>query len=545
MKSTDGSPNAKRLPWLRPVLWVGGSFVAFYVIFFDPLGIHPVDGWLRPLTGYASTGAAVTEGEEPTSVWTCPMHPHILDERSGSCPICGMDLVPANRGTGKPEGEGLEREVLYYRNRLDPSVTSPVPATDAMGMDYEPVYAEEGVATASGEREILFYRNPMDPTIISPVPATDEMGMDYVPVYVDDAGRDGGGGATVSIDPRVVQNMNVQTVEAERRDLTHEIRTVGYLEYDQQRMVTVTTKYSGWVEKVYVNYVGEPVRKGQALFEIYSPELVQTEQELLSALEYSRRLSGAAPEVRKRAEALVAAARTRLSYWDVSSQQIARLEESGEIFRTLTVLAPASGLVMKRLPGLEGMAVSPGMETYHIANLSSLWLSVEIFENQLAWIREGTAADVAFDYFPGESFRGTVRFIEPELSEKTRTLSAKIEVPNPGGRLRAGMFATVVFQPVAAADVVTVPALAVLRTGQRDIVVLDLGSGRFEPRPVTLGHQADRYVEILDGLREGDRVVTSAQFLIDSEASLQEAIQKMISRRQQESVAPMEDAHAQ
>jgi RND family efflux transporter MFP subunit len=336
----------------------------------------------------------------------------------------------------------------------------------------------------------------------------------------------------VSIDPAVVQNMNVQSALVERRDLSHEIRTVGYLEYDQERMVTVTTKYTGWVEKVYVNYVGEPVRKGQPLFEIYSPELVQTEQELLSAIKYARKFEGVAEDARRRAEALVDAARTRLSYWDIAPEQIARLEETGEIFRTLKVVAPSSGLVMKRMPGLEGMAVKPGMETYHIANLASLWLSIELFEDQVAWIRERAPADVTFTYFPGESFRGTVRFIEPEFSEKTRTLRVKLEVPNPKRRLRAGMFATVTFQPVAARDAITVPSLAVLRTGQRNVVVVDLGAGRFTPQTVILGHQGGEYVEILSGLEEGDRIITSAQFLIDSEANLQEAIQKMIAQRQ-------------
>jgi RND family efflux transporter MFP subunit len=280
------------------------------------------------------------------------------------------------------------------------------------------------------------------------------------------------------------------------------------------------------------------VRKGQPLFEIYSPELIQTEQELLSAIEYAKKLERSGDDVRRRAEALVDAARTRLSYWDISAEQIARLEETGEIFRTLKVVAPSGGLVMKRMPGLEGMAVKPGMQAYHIANLSSLWLSVEIFEDQVAWVRERTPAEVAFTYFPGETFHGTVRFIEPEFSEKTRTLRVKLEVTNPDRRLRAGMFATVTFQPVAAREAITVPSLAVLRTGQRSVVVVDQGNGRFTPRVVILGHAGGEYVEILDGLEAGERVVTSAQFLIDSEANLQEAIQKMIAQRQQAASEP-------
>lgn len=384
-------------------------------------------------------------------------------------------------------------------------------------------------ATAiSPGREILFYRSPMDPTVTSPVPVKDEMGMDYLPVFADEAEAIKGAGTSVRIDPAVVQNMNVQSAVVERRDIGHEIRTVGYLEYDQERMVTVTTKYMGWVETVYANYVGEPVQAGQPLFEIYAPELVQTQQELLSALQYASRFEGAEPGVRERALALVDAVRTRLGYWDISPDQIGALERTREVSRTLQVVAPSDGLIMKRMPGLEGMAVQPGMELFHIADLSTLWLSVEVFEDQVAWVRHGTPAAVTFTYFPGETFHGTVRFMEPEFSEQTRTLRVKLEVPNPGGRLRSGMFATVVFDPIAARGALTVPSLAVLRTGRRNVLVMDLGEGRFSPREVVLGQEGAGFVEVLEGVSEGERVVTSAQFLIDSEASLQEAVQKMI-----------------
>ncbi len=434
---------------VRGAAWVAGSFAAFYLLFFDPLGIHPVDTWLQRTVGYhAGPMASAASGEERSA--------------------------------------------------------------------------------AGGEREILFYRNPMDPTISSPVPATDEMGMDYLPVYADEAERALGAGATVVIDPVVVQNMNVRTETATRRDLRHEIRTVGYLEYDQERMVTVTTKYDGWIEKVYVNYVGEPVTEGAGLFEVYSPELVQTEQELLSAIRYASRFGDGADDARLRAEALVAAARARLAFWDISPDQIARLEETGEIFRTLTVTAPAGGLVMKRMPGLEGMAVTPGMEAYHIADITSLWLSVEVFEDQVVWIRPGVEAEAAFTYFPGETIRGTVEFIEPEMSEQTRTLTVKIAVPNPEGRLRQGMFATVVFDPVLVRGALTVPTDSVLRTGRRNVVIVALGGGRFEPREVELGQLSEGLAEVRSGLAAGDEVVTSSQFLLDSESRLQVAVQKMI-----------------
>ncbi|HVS65362.1 MAG TPA: efflux RND transporter periplasmic adaptor subunit [Thermoanaerobaculia bacterium] len=416
-------------------------------------------------------------------------------------------------------------EMLSIDERLR---SRPRPSSDA-GAGLQDV--TETPAASGADRSILFYRNPMDPTITSPVPAKDEMGMDYIPVYADEAEAWKGAGTTVRIDPAVVQNMNVQAAAVERRDLTRRIRTVGYLEYDQERMVTVTTKYSGWVERVYTNYVGEPVRAGEPLFEIYSPELVQTQQELLSAIRYADRLASEAGEsAQHRAHDLVDATRTRLGYWDISPAQISGVERTGEVLRTLQVVAPASGLIMKRMEGLEGMAVRPGMELFHIANLSTLWLTVEVFEDQLAWIEVGTPAEVSLTYFPGETLRSRVRFIEPAFSEQTRTLRVKLEVPNPGRRLRAGMFATVTFLPSAARGALAVPSLAVLRTGRRSLVVVDLGEGRFAPREVVLGHQSEGYVEVLDGLAEGERVVTSAQFLIDSEANLQEAIQKMITQ---------------
>ncbi len=381
------------------------------------------------------------------------------------------------------------------------------------------------------EKEILFYRNPMDPGITSPVPRKDDMGMDYVPVYADEAGSVVEQGAVVTIDPAVQQNMNVVTRRVERRDISHEIRTVGSLGYDQERMVSVTTKYPGFIEKTYVNYIGQPVTKGEPLFEIYAPELVQTEQELLAALRYVRQLESAPDDARDRARSLIEAARQRLGYWDVSPEQIARLEETGEVFRTLQVLAPASGVVMMRMPGLEGMATQPGMELLHIADLSNLWLTVEVFDNQLPWIDVGSPATVSLSYFPGVTYRGRVRYIEPEVSEKTRTVQLTLDVPNRDGRLRVGMYATVVFEPVAATDALTVPAEAVLRTGQRDLVIVALGGGRFAPREVVLGPRADGSVQVLEGLADGDEVVTSAQFLIDSESNLREAIQKMIAAK--------------
>jgi len=466
---------------VRAVLWALAGAVVMLLLVADPLGISPVDGWL----GLQHGSSAEVDTAESHGLWTCGMHPQVIEEAPGQCPICGMNLVPLR----------------------------------------------EDVGVGDGEREILFYRNPMDPTVSSPVPRKDDMGMDYVPVYADEVESATADGAVVTINPAVQQNMNVVTERVRRRDISHRIRTVGYLDYDQEKMVSVTTKYPGFIEKTYVNYIGQPVRKGEPLFEIYAPELVQTERELLSALRYTRNLSAAPEETRRRAEALLEAARQRLAYWDISDEQVRQLEETGEVFRTLQVTASAGGVVMKRMPGLEGMAVRPGMELLHIADLSDLWLTVEIFEDQLPWLDVGSTAAISLTYFPGEAFHGRVRYIEPEVSEKTRTIQLTLEVPNRGSRLRVGMYATVVFEPVAASDAITVPSQAVLRTGERNVVIVALGEGRFAPREVRLGPQGDGFVQVLEGLADGDEIVTSAQFLIDSESNLREAIQKMIAAK--------------
>jgi len=426
--------------------------------------------------------------EEGVELWTCGMHPQVVQDRPGTCPICGMNLV-------RKSGAGSEP-------------------------------AEQPETT--GQRHILFYRNPMNPTVTSPVPMRDEMGMEYVPVYSDQISANPAEGAIVRLDRGTIQKMGVTTVTVGRGPLSRQIRTVGYLDYDQEKMVSITTKYEGFVEKVYVNYLGQPVRKGDPLFEVYSPELIQTQQELLSALEFAQSMKDAPGHARHRAEGLVEAARTRLSYWDVTPEQVERLESTRTVLRTFTVTAPVSGLVMKRMDGLEGAAISSGMGVMHIADLSSLWLNVEVFEDQLPWLSTNNRAKVTLTYFPGRSFSGRIRFIEPAVSEKTRTIKLTLQVPNPDGDLRAGMYATVDFDPTIVEDAIVIPSHAVFRTGRRDLVIVDLGGGRFAPRIVELGPEGDGRVQVLSGLSEGESLVTSSQFLIDSESNLRDAIQQML-----------------
>jgi Cu(I)/Ag(I) efflux system membrane fusion protein/cobalt-zinc-cadmium efflux system membrane fusion protein len=455
-------------------LLVGVGLTLFLVA--DPLDVSPVDEWLG-LEKLDSGGIGIE-----AQLWTCGMHPEVLQDEPGICPICQMDLVPVDSGNGAGNDD------------------------------------EHGGAA---------WTCPMHPNILEEEPGECPIcGMELVSAADNEAQEDGHGRA-VSIDPVVVQNMNVSIEQVERRDLTRRVRTIGHLDYDQEAMVSVTTRYSGFVERVFADSVGQRVRKGEPLFEVYAPELVQTQRELLSALEYARDLEGSSSEVRRRSEQLVAAARTRLSYWEVTAEQIAAIESSGEVMRSLEVVSPISGVIMKRLHGLEGMAIRPGMDVIHVADLSTLWLSVEVFEGQLPWISEGSTARVRLDYFPGESFTARVRFIEPEVSPQTRTVRLTLEVPNHRGRLRVGMYATVEFEPVVARDAVVVPSQAVIRSGERDVVVLALGDGRFAPREITVGAQSNGLLQVLEGLDGSERIVTSAQFLIDSESNLRAAIDKL------------------
>lgn len=381
----------------------------------------------------------------------------------------------------------------------------------------------------SGGKKILYWYAPMDPTYIRDEPGKSPMGMDLVPKYAgeDEEEEDKPG---IKIDPATVQNIGVLTETVKRGDLRVEVRTVGTLDYNEDRIFWVNTKYDGWLEKVYVNYVGQPVRKGEPLFEIYSPDLVSTQEEYLSALKYRDKLAGSDfPDAVARAERLVEASRSRLLYWDITDEQIRRLEEKGQITKTLTAVSPVSGLVVKKMDeALEGMHAKAGMNLYKVADLSSLWVHVEIYEYQLPWIKPGQAAEIEISYYPGEVFEGKVLFFYPYLDEKTRTMKVCIEIPNTDGRLRPEMFATVNFSPVAAEGAVLVPEMAVLHTGERDVVVLDLGGGRFEPRNVKLGLQGEGMYQVLEGLEGGEKIVTSSQFLIDSESNLREAINKML-----------------
>ena len=351
------------------------------------------------------------------------------------------------------------------------------------------------------------------------------MGMDLVPVYADGAGDLPPG--TVRIDPGFVQSVGVRKrARGIRRGIAQTIRTLGTLAHNDRQIAWVNTKYDGWIENVAVNYLGETVEEGQVLFDIYSPRLVTTQMEYLQAVDYAARLETSAyPAIAERARSLVASARARLGYWDITDEQIATLERERTPRRTLSVLSPVTGVVVEKMDqALDGMFVEAGMNLYKMADLTTIWVDVEVFEHQVEAMRVGQRAQVELPYLSGRPYTGFVRYLYPHFDERTRTMTVSIELENPDLTLRAGMYANVTFDVPVARNALAVPEEAVIRGGTRDLVVLERSPGRFQVAAVTLGRQGGGVWEVLDGVAEGDTVVVSAQFLIDSESNLTQAI---------------------
>jgi len=396
---------------------------------------------------------------------------------------------------------------------------------------------------ASGERRILYYRNPMNPEVTSPTPMKDPMGMDYVPGYADEPGTGGSGtsepppGAgpeAVRIDPHVIQQTGVTTERAERRALSRTLRTVGIVQPDERRLYSVTVKFAGWVERLYVNFTGDRVRRGQPLARIYSPELLATQREYLLALRYVQSLGPeASAETRTEAGKLLDSAHQRLRLWDISERQIRALARRGEPTRTMTIHASSSGVVLEK-EITAGSRVEPGMTLLRIADLREVWVFAQIYPYQLPWLRLGQSAAVEVPGLPDETLEGRVNYIQPIVTAEARTVEVRIQVSQPGEtvRLKPNMYANVEIRSEVQEEAVAIPEQAILRTGERNVAIVALGGGYFEPREVELGATADRYVEILEGIEPGEEVVTSAQFLIDSESNLRAALNAMGGRPQ-------------
>jgi membrane fusion protein, copper/silver efflux system len=380
-----------------------------------------------------------------------------------------------------------------------------------------------GGEAAKPARKILYYRNPMGLPDTSPTPKKDPMGMEYVPVYEGGAEEAPAGTHQIRISTEKIQKLGVRTEAAGRRALDRVVRAVARLEADERRQFAIAPKFEGYIQRLYVNATGQPVQRGQPLFDVYSPELVSAQREYAIASEGVRALGNAGETAREGMKQLAQSSLQRLKNWDISDEQIQALARSGTARHTLTFRSPVSGIVTEK-KAVQGMRFMPGEALYQVADLSSVWAIADVFEQDIGLVKAGAKARVRFDAYPGKDFEGTIAYVYPTLKPETRTIPVRIELPNPQRLLKPGMFAQVELPVGGQAKVLAVPASAIIDSGTRRIALVQLQEGRFEPREVKLGARSEDYVEVLEGVREGEPVVVAANFLIDAESNLKAAV---------------------
>ena len=379
---------------------------------------------------------------------------------------------------------------------------------------------ETAQTAATGSRKIKYYKSTMMLGEISKTPRKDSMGMDMVPVF--EGAEDT---SVISVDPVTIQVMGVRTAKVTRGPLNRVIRTVGVVDYNETALADVTTKFRGWIEKLYVDSTGKEVHKGEPLFDIYSPDLYSAQNEYVLALTQG-------------SPGLKTSARLKLALFDISDDQIAEMERTRTPQRTLRINAPIDGIVVEKT-AVQGQMVDAGMKLYRLADLSLVWVQAQVYEEDLAFLKLGQEVEVSLSYLPDRKFKGRITYIYPTVDEKTRTAHVRMEFHNPGLFLKPGMFATVQVRAELEPSALLVPDSAVLRSGEKNTVFVALDGGKFEPRVVTLGPRAENNMyQALSGLKEGESVVTSAQFMLDSESQLREAIQKMLERPKESEPVP-------
>jgi Cu(I)/Ag(I) efflux system membrane fusion protein/cobalt-zinc-cadmium efflux system membrane fusion protein len=512
---------------------LGGIFISILVITAVLGGLY--------LYGYRLMIHAVTPASTPgTSLekkiicWVSPKDSNYIRQEPGK-DSHGLDLVPVYAGgeAAPPAAASKEgRKIKYWVSPMDPGYVSDKPGKAPCGMDLVPVYEDAAsvptpTAAPKEGRKIKYWVSPMDPGYVSDKPGKAPCGMELVPVY-EETGEAAAPG-TIAVDPNTLQSMGVRTAKVETRELSRTIRAVGRVTYDEHRLATVTTKVTGWVDRLYTRVTGDPIRKGKPLLSIYSPELVSTQKEYLLALNNLKNLQKSSfPELGESAQRLLAASRQRLEYWDISPAQVDALEKTGHVKKDLTLTSPVNGIVIKRMV-TQGQMVQAGAPLLEVVDLSTVWVEADIYEYELPWIKAGQQAAMTLTYLPGETFTGKVLYIYPMLSGTTRTAKVRLAFANPGSKLKPEMFAQVVIKSPLAQAAVAIPTEAVLDSGEKQIVFIALGKGRFEPKEVKLGIEGeDGWRQVVSGLKGGEEVVTSAQFLLDSESRIREAIAKML-----------------
>ena len=487
-------------------------------------GMEALRRLATPLTIFQSFASENQKTPTPVTAEGIPMAPPLFyRDPMGKAEISatpkkdpmGMDYLPVYRS----DSDGTGR-ILFYRDPMGRPEISPAPMKDAMGMDYLPVRAQmpgdasdatpaksEPAKFDGGKGKILYYRNPMGLADISNEPKKDSMGMDYIPVYENEAAENGNV-VRVSLDK--VQKLGVSFEVAQERQLSGSIRAVGSVQADESRQLAVTRRFDGLVEKLYTSKTGDQVQAGQKLLEINSPDLREAQRNYVTA--------------RHLAPDLMQVNIERLISQGLTQAQITELKDGTEVPRTTGIYAPGDGIVIEKSV-MQGAWVKAGDMLYRLVDLRHVWVLAGVYERDLASIHNGETASVTFAAYPGKQFHGAVSLVYPEIDKSTRTAKVRIELDNPDLLLKPGMYADVaITTDLSDAIALTVPDSSVLDDGTHQVVLISRGDGRFEPKEVKLGKRGNGYTEVLNGLNKGDKVVVSANFLIDAESNLQAAL---------------------
>jgi Cu(I)/Ag(I) efflux system membrane fusion protein len=445
-------------------------------------------------------------------------------------------IFQRQQSSSQANAAGSERKVLYWYDAMSPQHHYNKPGKAPDGMDLVPQYAEDSAsqtATAAsasepgGKRTILFWYDPMHPAYKSDKPGiAPDCGMQLVPKYADETATPKMPAGTVKIAAEKQQLIGVRTATVERQSLVRTVRTTGQLTSDETKLAHIHVKVNGYIDKSYVDFVGQLVKRGQPLFTLYSPDLVATEEEYLIAKRGAKEMGASQfPDVAQGSESLLRSTRGRLKLWDISDEQIKKLDETGEVTKTLTFYSPVSGFVTDR-KAFPQTAVTPDMDLYDISDLSTIWVNADVFEYEVPFVKVGQTADMELSYYAGKTYTGKITYIYPTVDPVSHTVKARIEFANPNFALKPQMFANVQLK-INYGKQIAVPQEAIMDSGDKQYVFVVHDGGVFEPRVIQMGAKLEGNVVVLSGLNAGETIVTSGNFLIDSESRLKSAMAGM------------------